>query len=826
MIKTHTLRKKGMQLRRMLLVFCFSLLFVSSLVAQNVSVHLTKGDQTVLLKEQASTSFSPGEFSNATITINEQNTEQTIDGFGFMMTQGSAQVLNDLNPTLQESILKEMFDPNFPGSKISVVRISIGASDLSNSVYFYNDTPGDVAMNNFSLEGPDKEHLIPILKKIIALNPNIKILATPWSAPLWMKTKRKQPLKNPAKGGKLDPQYYEAYARYFVKYLEEMRNEGIEIWGITPQNEPENPFNEPSMTMTAPEQIDFINNHLGPQITTSGFSPKIIAYDHNCDNTNFPIDVVNNTKDYIDGAAFHLYDSPPNIEAMRVVHDATNKNVYFTEQYTGTEGSFDGDFGWHMENVVIGSLRNWSKTVLEWNYAADPDSNPRTPGGCTDCLGAITVNSANSITRNVSYYIISQISKFVRPGAVRLASNDEAGDTVTNVALRNEDGETVLLVYNINSADQEIGINWNGSSFKYNLPGRSAATFTWKDDFTPQAPSAPTNVVATAGDSNVVLSWGPANNASSYSVKRAIDPNGPFEPLVTNLPTTTTTYTNTGLTNGTTYYYIISATNEVGTTESAQISAVPNNITIQSGGVYIIRNSSSNKVMDVTKASRRNGARIQQWEYTGSDHQSWVLERIIDYVYKITAVHSSKAMDLVNGSLSDGTEIQQYTDFPGNENQQWKIVPVQGGLFEIESVRSGKLLEIPNGTVDNANVVQRTRDGSPQQKWALELAPIASNLKSNQVSSRLSDLGSQEDFIIYSNQTEGDMLYINAAINQETNLDVVVFDTLGKQVAKFKNISKADGPVKINLNNKLDSLAPGVYIIKVGYMEAKSFIWQ
>ena len=325
-LKTYLKKSSGMlAVTATIISFMFT---CTSVTGQEVSVHLTKGDQTVLLEEQTPTSFNNGEIPNATINVEEQDTFQTIDGFGFMMTQGSAQVLNDLNPNLQNSILQETFNPNNGGSELSVMRISIGASDLSNSVYFYNNTPGDINMNNFSLNGPDSEDLIPIIKKVLAINPNIKILATPWSAPTWMKTNR-DTAANPAIGGRLDPQFYEAYARYFVRYLQEMEAEGIPIWGITPQNEPENPFNEPSMEMNSNEQLDFINNHLGPQIEAAGFNPRIIAFDHNCDNPGYPINVLNNST-YAEGAAFHLYDPGANIEAMSEVRNATGKNVYFT----------------------------------------------------------------------------------------------------------------------------------------------------------------------------------------------------------------------------------------------------------------------------------------------------------------------------------------------------------------------------------------------------------------------------------------------------------------------------------------------------------------
>ena len=195
-------------------------------------------------------------------------------------------------------------------------------------------------------------------------------------------------------GGSLNPTYYSAYSQYFVKYLQEMDANGITIWGITPQNEPENPWNEPSMVMNSVQQTNFINDHLGPAIDTSGYSPKIIAFDHNCDNTSYPIDVLNNSS-YVDGAAFHMYAG--NISALSTVRNATGKNVYFTEQYTDVNGDFNGELGWHMENVVIGSLNNWSKCVLEWNLATDASHGPHTPGGCTECLGALTITNLSLI---------------------------------------------------------------------------------------------------------------------------------------------------------------------------------------------------------------------------------------------------------------------------------------------------------------------------------------------------------------------------------------------------------------------------------------------
>ncbi|WP_431244300.1 hypothetical protein ACQ9BO_08095 [Flavobacterium sp. P21] len=195
--------------------------------------------------------------------------------------------------------MNDLYNPT-TGLNASVIRISIATSDLSSSSYSYNETSGDTNMNNFSLNGPDLTYLIPIIKKIQLINPNIKILATPWTAPRWMKT------NGSWVGGSLQTQYYAAYAKYFVKYIQAMQAQGISIWAITPQNEPENPNNEPSMLMNSTEQKNFINQQLGPQLVIAGYGGvKIIAFDHNCDNTAYPIDVLNNSS-YVDGAAVSL----------------------------------------------------------------------------------------------------------------------------------------------------------------------------------------------------------------------------------------------------------------------------------------------------------------------------------------------------------------------------------------------------------------------------------------------------------------------------------------------------------------------------------------
>ena len=446
----------------------FSLVILSGVLkAQTVDVWMTAKDQSILLEQQASTAFST-DSSSATvqIEIDESTAYQTIDGFGYTVTEGSAEVISTLDEDTQDQLLNEIYGDQSLASQ--VVRISIGASDLSSSCYSYNDVAGDTDMVHFSLDGPDRTFLLPLLKKIIGINPQVKILATPWSAPTWMKD------NNSYIGGSLLPEYYAAYAKYFVKYLNAMRAEGIEIWAVTPQNEPENPNNEPSMTMNAYEQYVFIDKYLGPAFRRAYLNTKIICFDHNCDNPEYPIEVCN-ASSHAYGSAFHLYGG--SITAMTTVRNATGKPVYFTEQYTGSGGSFSGDFAWHINSVVLNGLNNWARVILEWNLANNTEIGPHTPGGCNTCLGAITVTGVSSYERNVSYYIIGQASRFIKSGAVRIASSCSARYMPLS-AFKNPDGSIVLLLIN-NAKATSIRVSRGASSFAYPVPGGTATTLIW-----------------------------------------------------------------------------------------------------------------------------------------------------------------------------------------------------------------------------------------------------------------------------------------------------------------------------------------------------------
>ena len=440
-----------------------------------VDLWLTKSDQSILLQKQNNTLvFGTSANSFQSIAIDESTTYQSVDGFGFSLTGGSAEVINQLNSTKKQALLQELFGSSENAIAISYLRISIGASDLNSTVFSYNDLPigqTDMNLEQFSL-APDMTHLIPLLKEILLINPTIKIMGSPWSPPVWMKD------NNSTVGGSLQPQYYGVYAQYFVKFIQKMEAEGITIDAITPQNEPLHPGNNPSLHMTALQQADFIKNHLGPAFVAANITTKIIIYDHNCDQPGYPITVLNDpiAKNYITGSAFHLYAGE--VTALSQVKNAhPDKDLYFTEQYTSNTGTFDGDLKWHLKNVIIGTMRNWSKNALEWNLANNASFGPYTPGGCTTCKGAITINSSNSFTKNVSYYIIAHASKFVPTGSVRIASN--SFENLHNVAFLTPQGKKVLIVLNDGNVAQSFNIKSNQKWITTSLDAGAVGTYIW-----------------------------------------------------------------------------------------------------------------------------------------------------------------------------------------------------------------------------------------------------------------------------------------------------------------------------------------------------------
>jgi glucosylceramidase len=443
---------------------------------KSATVWLSTEDRSSLLAPQpAPLQFTKSDQQAPAIEVNDQQKYQTMDGFGFALTGGSAQLLMRMDAPRRKALLQELFGTGDRDISVSYLRISIGSSDMNDHAFTYDDLkPGetDPGLKKFDF-GPDKTSVIPVLKEIIAINPRIKILGSPWSAPAWMKT------NGNLKGGNLKPEYYDTYAQYFVKFIVGMKAAGIRIDAVTPQNEPLNPKNTPSMVVEPTDEAALIAKSLGPAFRKAGIETRIIVFDHNCDRPDYPLTILNDpeARQYVEGAGFHLYEGE--ITALTKVHEAyPQKNLYFTEQMVVDER---GDPRLHIAapvaGLIVGAPRNWSRNVLLWNLAADPEFKPHTnDGGCPVCEGAITLDG-NKVTRNLAYYTVAHAAKFVPPSSVRIQSS--MPDKLPNVAYETPGGKYVVIVANTSGAAQTFQIRFHGESVVSTLSGGAVATYVW-----------------------------------------------------------------------------------------------------------------------------------------------------------------------------------------------------------------------------------------------------------------------------------------------------------------------------------------------------------
>jgi glucosylceramidase len=455
------------------ILLCVCLIPAYNCFAQStVNWWLTTNDKMALLAKQSAISWGKPANDSKTITVDPARQYQTIDGFGFALTGGSAQHMINMSADERKKLIQELFGTGGNNVGISYLRVSIGSSDLNDHTFSYDDLPAgqtDVSLNKFSI-AEDEKNVIPVLKEILAVNPKIKILGSPWSGPVWMKS------NNNIQGGRLKDEYYPVYAKYFVKYITAMKQHGITIDAITVQNEPFNNGNTPSMQFLAKEEMRFIRDDLGPAFKSAGIKTKIILYDHNCDAPEYPISILTDpdAAKYINGSGFHLYAGP--ITALSKVHNAfPEKNLYFTEMMAVSRNDFNAANP--VDRIVIGATRNWSRNVILWNIAADPFNKPHTDnGGCASCQGAITIDG-DKVSRNQAYYTIAHFSKFVPDGSTRIESS--LPDGLSDVAFHTPEGKTVLVVANKGTADQTFNVVCQGKSFTASVANRSVATYVW-----------------------------------------------------------------------------------------------------------------------------------------------------------------------------------------------------------------------------------------------------------------------------------------------------------------------------------------------------------
>src|ERR1700722_15281312 len=467
-----------MKLKLVLFSSCallFSSLSSSAQQEREERLWLTTPDRANLVAPQACfPHFSSEGGQLPVLTVDDVQHFQTMDGFGFALTGGSAQLLMRMGAAQRTALLKELFTTGSLGIGVSYLRVSIGASDMNERVVSYDDLPAgetDPGMAKVSL-GPDREVVIPVLKEILAIRPGIKILGSPWSAPAWMKT------NNDVKGGELKPEYYGVFAKYFVKYIEAMRAEGIAIDTITIENEPLNPKNTPSMVVFAKEEDTFIATALGPAFEKAGIRTKILLYDHNPDVLSYSLSILGDpaASKYVDGSAFHLYGGDASLLAQ--VHDAyPKKNLYLTEQSVTQWRSGPLAIAEPVRSVMIGAMRNWCRNVLLWNLAADPQNGPHTNnGGCTGCSGAIPLEG-DSVTKNVDYIAPEHFSQFVPPGSVRVSSSEM--EQLASVAFFTPQHKMVLVVSNTGNFAKPFAVEYQGKFFQTTLLPESVGTYVW-----------------------------------------------------------------------------------------------------------------------------------------------------------------------------------------------------------------------------------------------------------------------------------------------------------------------------------------------------------
>lgn len=446
----------------------------------SVEVTLTLPDRSKLLHRETDLAFQAGESDaevSRVIAVDSGVTYQQMEGFGAAMTDSSAWNLTRvLSSRRAEQVMRDLFTREGDGIGISYVRIPIGASDFSLRDISYADLPPgatDPTLEHFSINY-DEAYIIPALQWARRLNPQLRFMGSPWSAPGWMKQ------SGDFHGGNLLPEYYPAFAEYLTRWIQAYEAHGIRIDSLTPQNEPlHQTGNYPTMGMTAAEQAAFVRDHLGPALDAANLYTRLIIFDHNWDLVDFPLEVLSDpaAAAYVDGVAFHCYGG--SVAAQSRVHEAhPNIGIWFTECSGGDWApSFGDNLSWNIRNLVIGNFRHWGNSVMLWNLALDQDAGPQN-GGCGDCRGVVTVDQATGeVTYNEEYYVIGHVSRFVDPGARRIDSTEFRMGVAENVAFLNPDGSIVLLAHSVMTTP--IRVTWQGQSFEYTIPAGAVVTFKW-----------------------------------------------------------------------------------------------------------------------------------------------------------------------------------------------------------------------------------------------------------------------------------------------------------------------------------------------------------
>lgn len=759
-----------------------------------VSSFITMPDASKLLSPGPSQVFNTdGVRPGNMITIEPTQTFQTMDGFGASITDSSAALLYQLPVAQRTQVMESIFSPS-AGTGMSFLRQPIGASDFTNEGnYSYNDIPSgqtDFSQTRFSI-AHDESQILPLLRQALALNPSLKVIGSPWGQPAWMKN------NNSMINGQLkdDPAIFRAYALYLVKFVQAYEAAGVPIYGLTVQNEPQNrtPDDYPGTDMPVAHQAAVINE-LGPQLRDAGLSRvKIMSYDHNWSQhpgdaadaaalgvpaePNYPYDVLRTSAaQWIAGTAYHCYAGDPTAQTA-LKNAFPSKDIWFTE-CSGFRGNADSQskaFGdtlqWHAKNIIIGTTRNWARSVVNWNLALDSNGKPSN-GGCgsaTDgvCTAVVRIDGT-TVNRNAEYYTLGHASRFVKAGAVRVGSNNAAD--VHNVAFRNPDGSYALVLANTGGGTQTFGVTLNGMFVSYTIAPGALMTLTWGAtavDNTP--PSAPGNVIASGTTASATtLTWSASTDTQSGISGYTVFRNG-VQVGTTNA--TTTSFTNSGLTANTTYTFTVRAADGAGnnsavsagrsvTTLAADTTppSTPTNLAASAttayattlswtastdasgiGGYTVFRNGTQVGTTTGTATTYTDSALSPSTTYTFTVSArdtagnvsgvsaglgvTTLAGTVIDATrwYQVINQNSSKCLDDADFGTGNGSALQQWAcNTPISTNQSWQFRPTSNGYYQVVSRHAPISWDVAGGagaTGDGTTVHLWTYGGGTNQQW-------------------------------------------------------------------------------------------------------------
>jgi glucosylceramidase len=580
---------------------------------ETVNVWLTttsdSGGRTVTrgLQQQAPVAFAPGTGSGTPINVNEGTTYQQFEGGGASITDTTAWLMRGsgaLTASTRDAVMRKLFDP-VEGIGLSFVRNPMGSSDLARYSYSYDDTCCD--LSDFTM-APDTD-VMALTKQAKSLNPPMKVMASPWSAPAWMKD------NNAWSQGWLQSQYYGLYGQYFAKYVQAYAAQGVHIDYVTPQNEPTCCSGYPSMNWNASGLQYFVKNALWPAFRSAGITTKTLVHDWNWDGYDTwaaPLlgDTAIRSDPLFGGIAWHGYGG--NVATQSTVHDQySSVNAYMTEHSGGT---WIGDQ--HSEDMhnLVDYTRNWDRSWIKWSLALDQNMGPHN-GGCGTCTGLITVHNGDGrhgqVDYTVEYYTMGHLTKFVKPGAYRIDST--ASSAVPNVAWKNPDGSKALIAYNGDASSRQLSVRWGNQSFTYTLPARTSATFTWAG--IPGQGSGATGPITGIGGKCVDVAGASSANGTAVQLYDC---------------------------NGT----------------AAQQWTVGTDGTVRALG----------KCMDVSAGSTADGAQVQLYDCNGSGAQQWQATAGHDLVNP----QANKCLDATGQSSANGTRLQIWT-CTGGANQKWTV---------------------------------------------------------------------------------------------------------------------------------------------------------